>query len=121
MLSGILAAAVEPVYRPTLRLLVFVKQNITIILHPRGCLKKVNFAKLSICRLEFKPVVGNPSLKLFFGHFLLRLSGIKRSQALSMQKFGHTASNFDYNQSINAFCFKDVLQKTQTKLAAVGP
>ena len=38
-----------------------------------------------------------------------------------MQKFGHTASNFDYNQSINAFFVKDVLQKTQTKLAAVGP
>ena len=103
VLSGILAAAVEPVYRPTLRLLVFVKQNITIIVYPNHfdhfnyrCLKKVNFAELSICRLEFKPVVGNPSLKLFFGHFLLRLSGIKRSQALSMQKFGHTASNFDY-------------------------
>ena len=84
VLSGILAAAVEPVYRPTLRLLVFVNHNITIMLHLNLLIvatdvsKKVSFAELSICRLEFKPVVGNPSLKIVFWSFFTKT---KRDQA----------------------------------------
>ena len=55
VLSGILAAAVEPVYRPTLRLLAFVKQNITIILHPthfNHCDYGVS-QKSEFCRIEY--------------------------------------------------------------------
>ena len=54
VLSGILAAAVEPVYRPTLRLLVFVNHNITFILHPNHfdhCNYRVS-QKSEFCRIE---------------------------------------------------------------------
>ena len=54
VLSGILVAAVEPVYRPTLRLLVFVNHNITIILHPNNfdhCNYRVS-QKSEFCRIE---------------------------------------------------------------------
>ena len=38
-----------------------------------------------------------PLRSIFFGHFLLRLSGNKCSQVLSIGKFGPTAPDFGYD------------------------